>query len=119
MEGMPVVEPQEPGPQEPGLQQPGPQKKKRAAVRQKGAGGAKRRTPARRRPLKRTAIEKLQLRLVDYKARHQTLTQKNSELGSKIDDIEYEMQCRAAEAAADGDTATGQGSSSDTGGEQT
>jgi hypothetical protein len=55
--------------------------------------------PRRRRPLKRTAIDKLQLRLIDYNKRLEINRTRVETLEKKVDTIDYEMSCRNEETS--------------------
>jgi hypothetical protein len=53
-----------------------------------------------RRPLKRTASDKLQLRMIDYQKRFDVATTRTLDLKKKLDNVVYELQFRAKEEAA-------------------
>ena len=65
-------------------------KPKRKAVEKK---------PRRRRPLKRTAMDKLQLRLVDYTKRLEINKSRLELLEKKVDTINHEISCRHDESS--------------------
>jgi hypothetical protein len=58
----------------------------------------KKKKSRRRRPLKRTAMDKLQLRQIEYKKRLDINTFRMQTLEKKLDSIDHELLCRLEEA---------------------
>ena len=52
-----------------------------------------------RRPLKRTASDKLQLRMIDYQKRFDVATTRTLDLQKKLGNVVYELKCRETDVA--------------------
>ena len=78
-------------------------KKKKGVSKKEKATKPKRKAvekkPRRRRPLKRTAMDKLQLRLVDYNKRLEINKGRLEILEKKVDTINHEISCRQDESS--------------------